>query len=204
MYPRRFTASSFSSTLAVSAWAEKKLPVISDPDKHHGTCVLLQLPVVYDFIYGKTLVKVNLDQELQLVRTPFRISWWRQMETFSALLALCAGNSPITGEFPSQRSVTRSFDVFFDLRLNKQLNKQTRRRRFETTSRSSWCHNSVKCWAMRVYGEYWGWRCLALAKEDSTVLRWEYFSETLFSCSLHCLIRLFMCIDQAWVKSITN
>ena len=31
---------------------------------------------------------------------------------FSALLALCAGNSPVTGEFPSQRPVTRSFDVF--------------------------------------------------------------------------------------------
>ena len=35
----------------------------------------------------------------------------------SALLALCAGNSPVTGEFPSQRPVTRNFDVFFDLRL---------------------------------------------------------------------------------------
>ena len=38
--------------------------------------------------------------------------WRHQMETFSALLALCAGNAPVTGEFPSQRSVTRSFDVF--------------------------------------------------------------------------------------------
>ena len=37
------------------------------------------------------------------------------METFSALLAFCAGNSPVTGEFPTQRPVTRSFDVFFDL-----------------------------------------------------------------------------------------
>ena len=36
------------------------------------------------------------------------------METFSALLAFCAGNSPVTGEFPTQKSVTRSFDVFFD------------------------------------------------------------------------------------------
>ena len=45
------------------------------------------------------------------------------METFSALLALFAGNSPVTGEFPSQRAVTRSFDVFFDLRLNKRLRK---------------------------------------------------------------------------------
>ena len=37
------------------------------------------------------------------------------METFSALLALCAGNSPVTGEFPAQMPVTRSFHVFFDL-----------------------------------------------------------------------------------------
>ena len=50
-------------------------------------------------------------------------SWWHQMETFSALLAICAGNSPVTGEFPAQRPVTRNFDVFFDLRLNKRLSK---------------------------------------------------------------------------------
>ena len=39
------------------------------------------------------------------------------METFSVLLAFCAGNSPVTGEIPSEMPVTRSFDVFFDLRL---------------------------------------------------------------------------------------
>ena len=38
----------------------------------------------------------------------------------SVLLAICARNSPVTGEFLAQRPVTRSFDVFFDLRLNKQ------------------------------------------------------------------------------------
>ena len=41
------------------------------------------------------------------------------METFSALLAICVGNSPVSGEFPAQSPATRSFDVFFDLRLNK-------------------------------------------------------------------------------------
>ena len=52
-------------------------------------------------------------------------SWWRhQMETFSALLAFCAGNSPVAGEFPAQRPVTWSFDVFFDLSLKQQLSKQ--------------------------------------------------------------------------------
>ena len=35
------------------------------------------------------------------------------METFSALLTICVGNSPVTGEFPTQRPVTRNFDVFF-------------------------------------------------------------------------------------------
>ena len=43
------------------------------------------------------------------------------METFSAFLALCAGNSPAPGEFLA-RPVTRNFDVFFDLRPNKRIN----------------------------------------------------------------------------------
>ena len=47
------------------------------------------------------------------------------MEQFSALLAICAGNSPVNSEFPAQRPVTRSFDVFFDLRPNKRLSKQS-------------------------------------------------------------------------------
>ena len=46
------------------------------------------------------------------------------MEALSAQLAICAGNSPVTAEFPLQRPVTRSIDVFFDLHPNKQLNKQ--------------------------------------------------------------------------------
>ena len=54
------------------------------------------------------------------------MSWWRhQMETFSTLLAFCARNSSVTGGFPTQRPVTRSFDVFFDLGLNKWLSKQS-------------------------------------------------------------------------------
>ena len=44
------------------------------------------------------------------------------METVSSVLALGEGNSPVIGEFPSQRPVTWGFDVFFDIRLNKRLN----------------------------------------------------------------------------------
>ena len=58
----------------------------------------------------------------------------------SALLALCAGTSPIIGEFPAQRPVTQSLDVFFDLRLNKRLNKQSWGCWFEAPSGSLWRH----------------------------------------------------------------
>ena len=69
------------------------------------------------------------------------LPWWRhQMETFSALLAICAGNSPVPGEFPSQRPVTQSFDVFFDLRPNKRLSKQWGGWWFETPSSPLWRH----------------------------------------------------------------
>ena len=43
------------------------------------------------------------------------------METFSELLAICAGNSPFTGEFPAQRPVKQNFDIFYDLRRNERL-----------------------------------------------------------------------------------
>ena len=70
-------------------------------------------------------------------------AWLRhQMETFTTLLALCAGNSPVTGEFPSQRPVTRGFDVCCDRRLSKWLSKQSRRRWFETPRSSLWRHSN--------------------------------------------------------------
>ena len=72
------------------------------------------------------------------------ITWWRhQMETFSALLDICAGNSPVPCEFPAQRPVTRSFDVFFDLRLNKWLSKQPWGWWFETLLCPLWRHCNV-------------------------------------------------------------
>ena len=62
------------------------------------------------------------------------------MEAFSALLAICAENSPVPGEFTAQRPVTRSFDVFFDMRLNKRLSKQSWGWWFETLSCPLWRH----------------------------------------------------------------
>ena len=76
------------------------------------------------------------------VSHPFQgvMSWRHQMETFSALLAICAGNSLVTGEFPSQRPVTQSFDVFFDVCPNKRLSKQSYGLWFEMPSGSLWRH----------------------------------------------------------------
>ena len=56
---------------------------------------------------------------------------------------LC-GEFTAPGEFPAQRSVTRSFDVFLDLRLNKRLSKQPWGWWFETTAWSLWRHRNVR------------------------------------------------------------
>ena len=83
------------------------------------------------------------------------------METFSMLLAICAGNSPVTGEFPTQRPVTRSFDVFFDLRLNKRLSKQSWGWFFETLSCPFWrhCNGKFDPWISMTFP------CLSIHKE---------------------------------------
>ena len=62
---------------------------------------------------------------------------------FPALLTLCAGNSPVNGEFRAQRPVTGSFDVFFGQRLNKRLRKQSWGWWFESPWRSLWRHCNV-------------------------------------------------------------
>ena len=72
----------------------------------------------------------------------FITRWHHQMETFSVLLALCVGNSPVTSEFPSERPVTQSFDVFFDLCLNKRLSKQSWGWWFQMPSHSLWHHRN--------------------------------------------------------------
>ena len=83
------------------------------------------------------------------------ITWWRHsMETFSALLTICAGNSPATGEFPTQRPVTRNFHVIFDLRLNKRLSKQSWGWWFDTLLRLLWHHCyeiHVNSWCAKLF-----------------------------------------------------
>ena len=61
------------------------------------------------------------------------------------------------GEFPTQRPVTRTFDGFFDLRLNKRLSKQPLGWWFETPSWSLWCHcNVMSSWCRSCASVNWG------------------------------------------------
>ena len=103
------------------------------------------------------------------------------METFSALLAICAGNSPASGEFPAQRPVTWSFDVFFDLCLNKLLIKQSWGWWFETLPYPLWrhCNDPVRsdpqttmqtCFS---YEMIWHWTIMEnIMKEIITGVSW--------------------------------
>ena len=80
----------------------------------HSLCYLARVrPVAEITIYSwfqwiTTRVCAYLDLMYLLLGTswkhwPYLWSWWRhQMETFSTLLAICVGNSPVTGEFPTQ------------------------------------------------------------------------------------------------------
>ena len=61
----------------------------------------------------------------------------------SLQLAIFAGNSLVPGEFPAQRPVARSFNIFFDLRLNKRLSQQSWGWRFETLLHPLWHHCNV-------------------------------------------------------------
>ena len=130
-----------------------------------------------------------------------RYLWWRhRMETFSALLAICARNSPVPGEFPTQRPVTRSFDVFFNLRLKKRLSKQSSSWWFETLLRPLWCHHNV-LWMTDNLSFRWI-NCFPLIpkvyKKEAhfythTIFIYVYLSNN-FSCSMYFALQY--CIDM--------
>ena len=116
--------------------------------------------------------------------------WWRhQMETFSALLAICAGNSPVPGEFPAQRPITRSFDVSFDLRPHKQLSKQWWGWWYETLSCPLWRHgiaNRVVCFSVTALP----FACEANINAYDTLFNQLTLPGKLLSCKFVALIQL--------------
>ena len=131
---------------------------ISDAVLECLACIFIMFPSLNELSYGASTQHFTRLDAISATNSPVYLSffynfisaygckssWWRhQMETFPTSLTLCAGNSPVTGEFPSQRPVTRRFDVSLDLRLNKPLSKQSKRRWFETPSCSLWHHCNV-------------------------------------------------------------
>ena len=105
------------------------------------------------------------------------ISWWRhQMETFSVLLAICAGNSPVSDEFPAQRPVTPSLDIFFDLRLNKQSSKQPWGWWFETLSCPLWrqCNDKFAARIIHKYGFISGVKTRTQCVKKSCIISEQY------------------------------
>ena len=93
-----------------------------------------------------TLSHISSAYLLQLSATPVHDMMTSSNGNIFRVTGSCAGNSPVTGEFPSQRPVTQSFDVFFDLRLNKRLSKQSWGWWFETPSHPLWRYCNGTSW----------------------------------------------------------
>ena len=103
---------------------------------------------------------------------------WKHLQ--AALQAICAGNSPIPGEFPAQRPVTRSFDVFFDLRLNKRFSKQSWAWWFETLSSPLWRHcNATRKLPQDLWKTCRTFRIPSSIQSNKTTIKSSIFSQTM-------------------------
>ena len=107
--------------------------------RHHAMETLSPYTLASILRSGYSIKLKCLNKSIQNNKQAY--AWWRhQMETSPRYWPFCAGNSPVTGKFPTQKPVTRSFDVFFHLCLNKQLSKQSWGWWFETPSHQLWRH----------------------------------------------------------------
>ena len=132
----------------------------------------------------------------------YTLPWWRhQMETFSALPFLCAGNSPVAGEFPAQRPVTRSFGLSFDLRLNKRLSKQSWGWWFETPSRSLWRHRDVL-----IYDIFIAWSCVHRHLKIKKTIENDQRGHTIYRInklmSQYCNGKVYLLIVSHYINSL--
>ena len=124
-------------------------------------------------------------------RSSHSTRWRHQMETFS----------PVPGEFTAQRLVTRSFDVFFDLRLNKRLGKQPPGWWFETPTYSLWrqCNDfeKIRFMSRRCLCVMWHIDVVKPASDSSLVQLWPWrLVKYLFLCSVWLQAKVqITCID---------
>ena len=116
------------------------------------------------------------------------------------------------GEFPTQRPVTRSFDVFFDLRLNKPLSKQSWGWWFETLSRSLWRHRNDVIYSS-IMPIFFSQNDFTLKYCHSPMIRFhqipklECFSSCRCICPIHCrqlLSRVWSCSWSSVDRKCSN
>ena len=91
-------------------------------------------------------------------------TWRNKMNTFSALLALCEGNPPVTGGFPSQRPVTQSFDAFLSKQTVEQTNRDAGnlrcgRAHYNVTAMQLYCEKIHVHHMILHHDEYTDWNC---------------------------------------------
>ena len=103
-----------------------------------------------DFLYiGKTAIYIKTDPRCHLAHPLIQIYKHAMMTSSNGNIFRVTDH--LCGEFtgprwiPPQRPVKRSFDVFFDLRLNKRLSKQSWGWWFETLSNPLWRHSNAIC-----------------------------------------------------------
>ena len=131
------------------------------------------------------------------------------METFSALLAICAGNSPVMGEFPTQRPVRRSFDVSFDLRLNKRLSTQSWGWCFETLSCPLWrhsneLHQNAKHTGAETKWTLFSWRHFQMHFLFRLISQWGLFLRVQLTISNIAGPAPSHYLNQCWPSSLTH
>ena len=83
----------------------------SKPGYHELPMIITLFHIKGMSVYIKLYFE-NLVHDEQMIVIPW---WHHEMEIFSMLLALCEGNTLLTSGFSSERPVTQSFDVYFDL-----------------------------------------------------------------------------------------
>ena len=131
----------FSLLSGTHCWANNRVTGEQDsvPDHHPHDCLLNRL---FRRISKKTS-KLRVT-ERRCLRFTCLISDCTMMTSSNGNIFRVTGH--LCGEFTTQRPVTRSFDVFFDLRLNKRLSKQSWGWWFETLSCPLWrhCNDSFK------------------------------------------------------------
>ena len=124
------------------------------------------------------------------------------METFSMSLAFGAGNSPVTREFSTERPVAWSFNVFFDLHLNKWLSKQSWGWWFEMPWHPLWhhCNESTIRWTPKDLIDdksTWAWLWPGAVRQQA--ITWTNVDQVLWSCMASPGVNGCKCVFQFFV-----